>query len=56
MDWLRRNRFKHMELDLFVYSIMAVVTAFVMYTVFLIFGLRPKEKERKLSDEDEEMK
>lgn len=44
-----------MELDLFVYSIMAVVLTFVVYTIFLVFGLRPKEKEKKF-DEDEEMK
>lgn len=55
MDWLKKNRFKHMELDLFMYSIFAVVLAFVAYTAFLIFGFKPKEKE-KVVDEDEATK
>lgn len=55
LDWLKKNRFKHMELDLFMYSIFAVVLAFVAYTAFLIFGFKPKEKE-KVVDEDEATK
>lgn len=55
LDWLKKNRFKHMELDIFMYSIVAVALTFVAYTAFLIFGFKPKEKEKKF-DEDEATK
>ena len=55
LEWLRKNRFKHMELDLFMYTILAIAVTFVLYTVFLLFGFKPREKEKKF-DEDEATK
>jgi hypothetical protein len=52
LEWLKRNRFKNMELDLFMYSLMAIVVTFVFYTIFLLFGLKPKEKERSGDEAD----
>ena len=40
LSWLKKNRFKHMELDLFMYSMLAVAAAFVAYTLFLVFGFK----------------
>ena len=37
LDWLQKNRFKHPELNLFMYAIGAVSVAFVGYTTFLVF-------------------
>nr|XP_045619923.1 uncharacterized protein LOC123771446 isoform X3 [Procambarus clarkii] len=37
LDWLQKNRFKHPELNLFMYATGAITFAFVMYTVFLLF-------------------
>ena len=31
-----------MELDLFMYSILAVAVTFVLYTAFLLFGFKPR--------------
>lgn len=55
LEWLKKNRFKHMELDLFMYTILAIGLTFVLYTAFLLFGFKPKEKEKKF-DEDEQLK
>ncbi len=52
LEWLKKNRFKNMELDLFMYTILAIAVTFVLYTAFLLFGFKPKEKE-KTFDEDE---
>lgn len=40
LDWLQKNRFKHPELNLFMYATGAITMAFVMYTLFLIFCFR----------------
>ncbi|XP_043240612.1 uncharacterized protein LOC122391084 isoform X21 [Amphibalanus amphitrite] len=37
LDWLQKNRYKHPELNLFMYAIGAVSVAFVGYTTFLVF-------------------
>ncbi|CAG0886763.1 unnamed protein product [Cyprideis torosa] len=37
LDWLQKNRFKHPELNLFMYGLAAISIAFVMYTLFLMF-------------------
>lgn len=37
LDWLQKNRFKHPELNLFMYATGAITLAFIMYTLFLIF-------------------
>ncbi|CAG0892261.1 unnamed protein product [Darwinula stevensoni] len=37
LEWLTRNRFKHPELNLFMYGLAAISSAFIMYTLFLMF-------------------
>ena len=55
LAWLKKNRFKNMELDLFMYSILAVAVTFVLYTAFLLFGFKPREgKDSKSSEEENE--
>ncbi len=55
LEWLKKNRFKHMELDLFMYTIIAIAVTFVFYTLFLLFGFMPKEKDKNF-DLDEATK
>ena len=52
--WLKKNRFKNMELDLFMYSILAVAVTFVLYTAFLLFGFKPKDESKQSDEEDED--
>ncbi|XP_063877634.1 uncharacterized protein LOC135109832 isoform X10 [Scylla paramamosain] len=40
LEWLQKNRFKHPELNLFMYATGAITLAFIMYTLFLIFCFR----------------
>ena len=54
LAWLKKNRFKNMELDLFMYSILAVAVTFVLYTAFLLFGFKPRDKDSKISEEENE--
>ena len=59
LEWLRKNRFKHMELDLFMYAIVGIAATFVLYTAFLIFGFKPgrdEDKKALAGDEEEETK
>ena len=50
LDWLKRNRYKRVELDWIMYSVMSVALAFLLYSAFLVFGLPPKEVEKKKGD------
>ena len=54
LAWLKKNRFKNMELDLFMYSILAVAVTFVLYTAFLLFGFKPRDKDSRNAQEGEE--
>uniref|UniRef100_A0A146M1J4 Thioredoxin domain-containing protein n=1 Tax=Lygus hesperus TaxID=30085 RepID=A0A146M1J4_LYGHE len=38
LEWLRKNRFRQPELNLFMYGLIAIVSAFFLYTGFLIYG------------------
>ena len=49
-DWLKRNRYKRIELAWIMYSVMSVALTFLMYLLFLAFGLPPKEVEKKAED------
>ncbi|XP_076048874.1 hulk isoform X3 [Oratosquilla oratoria] len=40
LEWLQKNRYKHPELNLFMYATGAITAAFVMYTLFLMFCFR----------------
>lgn len=41
LEWLQKNRFKHPELNLFMYATVAITIMFIMYTLFLMFCFRP---------------
>lgn len=36
LEWLRKNRFRQPELNIFMYALIALGIAFVMYTAFLL--------------------
>lgn len=36
LEWLRKNRYRQPELNLFMYGLLAVAIAFVVYTAFLL--------------------
>ncbi|XP_018017937.1 uncharacterized protein LOC108674456 isoform X2 [Hyalella azteca] len=41
LEWLQKNRFRHPELNLFMYATVAITIMFIMYTLFLMFCFRP---------------
>ncbi|XP_061710948.1 uncharacterized protein LOC133520506 isoform X8 [Cydia pomonella] len=41
LDWLRKNRFRQPELNIFMYALIALSIAFVMYTAFLLQCFKP---------------
>ena len=51
LTWLRANRYKKVELDWIMYTVLSAALAFLLYSAFLIYGLKPKEVEKKLDDE-----
>jgi len=45
LDWLTKNRFKQPELNLFMYALGGITSAFVFYTIFLMVCFKsPHEK------------
>ncbi|XP_018568275.1 uncharacterized protein LOC108908653 isoform X1 [Anoplophora glabripennis] len=36
LEWLRKNRFRQPELNLFMYALLAIIIAFLIYTAFLL--------------------
>ncbi|XP_044743399.1 uncharacterized protein LOC123305679 isoform X4 [Chrysoperla carnea] len=36
LDWLRKNRFRQPELNIFMYALIAISAAFIVYTAFLL--------------------
>lgn len=36
LEWLRKNRFRQPELNIFMYALLAISIAFVTYTAFLL--------------------
>lgn len=36
LEWLRKNRFRQPELNLFMYMLIAIALCFVVYTAFLL--------------------
>lgn len=36
LEWLRKNRFRQPELNIFMYALIAIALAFVVYTAFLL--------------------
>ena len=51
LTWLRANRYKKVELDWIMYTVLSAALAFLLYSAFLIYGFKPKEVEKKLDDE-----
>merc|ERR1739846_54805 len=47
LEWLTSNRYKQLELGVFMYAIVSLAITFMCYTAFLLFGLKPKEPEKK---------
>ncbi|XP_059049760.1 uncharacterized protein LOC131844810 isoform X4 [Achroia grisella] len=41
LEWLRKNRFRQPELNIFMYALIALSIAFVMYTAFLLQCFKP---------------
>lgn len=41
LDWLRKNRFRQPELNIFIYALLAIGVAFVVYTAFLLQCFKP---------------
>ncbi|KAJ0178650.1 hypothetical protein K1T71_005425 [Dendrolimus kikuchii] len=41
LDWLRKNRFRQPELNIFMYALIALSIAFIMYTAFLLQCFKP---------------
>ena len=50
MDWLKRNRYKPIELHWIMYSVLSVALAFFLYSLFILYGLKEKEVEVKKED------
>ena len=42
LDWLRKNRFRQPELNIFIYALLAIGVAFVVYTAFLLQCFKPQ--------------
>ncbi|XP_013108155.1 uncharacterized protein LOC106087600 isoform X3 [Stomoxys calcitrans] len=41
LEWLRKNRFRQPELNIFMYALIALAVAFVLYTAFLLQCFKP---------------
>ncbi|XP_017106797.2 uncharacterized protein hlk isoform X8 [Drosophila bipectinata] len=41
LEWLRKNRFRQPELNIFMYALIALAVAFVIYTAFLLQCFKP---------------
>lgn len=41
LEWLRKNRFRQPELNIFMYALLATSIAFVLYTAFLLQCFKP---------------
>ena len=47
LEWLKKNRYRHPELNFFMYAITAITGAFILYTLFIIFCIKKKKKDEK---------
>ncbi|TMW52013.1 hypothetical protein DOY81_002931, partial [Sarcophaga bullata] len=41
LEWLRKNRFRQPELNIFMYALIALSVAFILYTAFLLQCFKP---------------
>ena len=51
LEWLKKNRYKRVELDWIMYSVFSVALAFLLYSAFLVYGLPPKEEVKKKEED-----
>ena len=49
LDWLRKNRFRQPELNIFMYGLIAVAIGFVLYTAFLLQCFKPAPPPLKVA-------
>merc|ERR1711872_501100 len=47
LSWISSNRYRQFELGIFMYATVSLVLIFVVYTVFLVFGLQTTDQEKK---------
>ncbi|XP_066992317.1 uncharacterized protein hlk isoform X2 [Anabrus simplex] len=45
LDWLRKNRFRQPELNIFMYGVIAITVTFFIYTAWLVSCFRPHIKQ-----------
>ncbi|KAJ9577983.1 hypothetical protein L9F63_025157 [Diploptera punctata] len=45
LEWLRKNRFRQPELNIFMYAVIALAITFVLYTAWLLSCFRPHVKQ-----------
>ena len=45
LEWLRKNRFRQPELNIFMYAVIALAITFVLYTAWLLSCFRPHMKQ-----------
>ncbi|XP_069688963.1 uncharacterized protein hlk isoform X3 [Periplaneta americana] len=45
LEWLRKNRFRQPELNIFMYAVIALAITFVLYTAWLLSCFRPHIKQ-----------
>ncbi|KAG1669120.1 putative protein disulfide-isomerase C1F5.02 [Nymphon striatum] len=45
LEWLKKNRYRNPELNLFMYALAAISATFVVYTIFLMFCFRKDKRE-----------
>ena len=43
LEWLRKNRYRNPELNLFMYALFAITISFILYTLFLLFCVKKKQ-------------
>lgn len=53
LDWLRKNRFRQPELNLFMYALIAIAIGFVLYTAFLLQCFKPPAPPKIQTDKKE---
>lgn len=45
LEWLRKNRYRQPELNIFMYALLAIGVAFVIYTAFLLQCFKPQNTQ-----------
>ena len=43
LEWLRKNRYRNPELNLFMYALFTITISFILYTIFLMFCVKKKQ-------------